>query len=71
MVYLPRPDLRDYDLGQSHDDAARKSIILRQPLVDLRSESDAAIYLQRIARKLALSEDRAQVARAVSPGQSR
>jgi flagellar biosynthesis protein FlhG len=34
------------------DEAARRSISLRRPVVDLEPGSDAAIYLQRIARKL-------------------
>lgn len=34
------------------DEAARRSIASRRPVVDGESGSDAAIYLQRIARKL-------------------
>jgi flagellar biosynthesis protein FlhG len=37
----------------NNDEAARRSIAARQPVVSLESGSDAAIYLQRIARKLA------------------
>lgn len=40
----------------NHDDAARRSVVARKPLVEYRSNSDAAIYLQRIARKLARSQ---------------
>jgi len=36
----------------NYDEAARKSVLARQPVVDLHARSDAAIYLQRIARKL-------------------
>ena len=36
----------------SHDDSARRSVAARRPLLDLEEHSDAAIYLQRIARKL-------------------
>lgn len=35
------------------DDSARRSVMSRRPVVDFRPNSDAAIYLQRIARKLA------------------
>lgn len=55
----------------NHDEAVRASITARQPLVEMRSESDAAIYLQRIARKLVVSPGRTQPARAGAPGQSR
>lgn len=37
----------------SHDDDARRSVLARRPLVDLAPSSDAAVYLERIARKLA------------------
>jgi flagellar biosynthesis protein FlhG len=37
----------------NNDEAARRSIAARRPVVALESGSDAAIYLQRIARKLA------------------
>lgn len=36
----------------NHDEEARRSVSLRRPIVDMRNDSDAAIYLQRIARKL-------------------
>ena len=36
----------------NHDEAARRSIAARRPVVDFDASSDAAIYLQRIARKL-------------------
>jgi flagellar biosynthesis protein FlhG len=42
----------DYLGYVNHDEAARKSVIARRPVVELHSRSDAAIYLQRIARKL-------------------
>lgn len=37
----------------NHDEAARRSVSAKRPVVELREGSDAAIYLQRIARKLA------------------
>lgn len=37
----------------NHDDAARRSVSARRPVVDLHASADAAIYLQRIARKVA------------------
>jgi flagellar biosynthesis protein FlhG len=36
----------------NHDQAARQSVRLRRPLVDVNPHSDAAIYIARIARKL-------------------
>jgi MinD-like ATPase involved in chromosome partitioning or flagellar assembly len=36
----------------NYDDEARRSVSLRRPIVDLRSDTDVSIYLQRIARKL-------------------
>jgi flagellar biosynthesis protein FlhG len=36
----------------NHDDEARRSVSLRRPIVDLHSDADVSIYLQRIARKL-------------------
>lgn len=36
----------------NYDDAARKSVSARQPVLETDSGSDAAIYLQRIARKI-------------------
>jgi flagellar biosynthesis protein FlhG len=36
----------------NNDDAARESVRVRRPLVDLHPQSDAAIYLARIARKI-------------------
>jgi flagellar biosynthesis protein FlhG len=36
----------------NHDEAARLSVVARKPVVDFQAGSDAAIYLQRIARKL-------------------
>ncbi len=43
----------DYIGYVNHDEAARKSVVARRPVVDLHGRADAAIYLQRIARKLA------------------
>jgi flagellar biosynthesis protein FlhG len=36
----------------NYDEEARRSVSLRRPIVDLHSDSDVSIYLQRIARKL-------------------
>jgi len=36
----------------NYDDEARRSVSQRRPIVDLRSDADVSIYLQRIARKL-------------------
>jgi len=41
----------------NHDEAARQSVVARKPVVDFQASSDAAIYLQRIARKLASTVD--------------
>lgn len=43
----------DYLGYVNHDDAARRSVIARRPVVECQENSDAAIYLQRIARKIA------------------
>lgn len=43
----------DYLGYVNHDEAVRRSVSARRPLVELHPRSDAAIYLQRIARKLA------------------
>jgi flagellar biosynthesis protein FlhG len=37
----------------NHDEAARQSVAARQPIVGLNAKCDAAVYLQRIARKVA------------------
>jgi len=50
----------------NHDEAARRSVIARKPVVDYQASSDAAIYLQRIARKL-LSDDAIAPPSAVGP----
>ena len=42
----------DYLGYVNYDEAARRSASARRPVVDNESSSDAAIYLQRIARKL-------------------
>jgi MinD-like ATPase involved in chromosome partitioning or flagellar assembly len=39
----------------NQDDDVRLSVTNRKPLVEFRPKSDASIYLERIARKLALS----------------
>jgi flagellar biosynthesis protein FlhG len=39
----------------NQDDEVRSSVANKTPLVDYRAKSDAAIYLQRIARKLAIN----------------
>jgi flagellar biosynthesis protein FlhG len=36
----------------NYDDAARRSVSARRPIVDLANDADVSIYLQRIARKL-------------------
>jgi flagellar biosynthesis protein FlhG len=36
----------------NHDEAARRSVRSRRPVVDANPRSDAAIYLERVARKL-------------------
>lgn len=47
----------DYLGYVNHDDAARQSVAARRPVVDFDVNADAAIYLQRIARKLAVVRD--------------
>ncbi len=42
----------DYLGYVNHDDAARRSVLARRPLVESEPESDAAVYIARIARKL-------------------
>ena len=49
----------DYLGYVNHDDAARQSVVARRPVVDFQSSADAAIYLQRIARKLVSSPESA------------
>ena len=36
----------------NYDDEARRSVSMRRPIVDLHTDADVSIYLQRIARKL-------------------
>jgi flagellar biosynthesis protein FlhG len=48
----------------NHDEAARRSVLARRPLVELMPGSDAAVYLERIARKLA---DPARLATQAAP----
>jgi MinD-like ATPase involved in chromosome partitioning or flagellar assembly len=36
----------------NYDDAARRSVSERRPIVDIANGTDVSIYLQRIARKL-------------------
>jgi flagellar biosynthesis protein FlhG len=43
----------DYVGYVNRDPAVRAAVLARRPLVDVAPKSDAAIYLQRIARKLA------------------
>ncbi len=43
----------DYLGYVNHDDAVRRSVVARKPVLDFQAGSDAAIYLQRIAHKLA------------------
>jgi flagellar biosynthesis protein FlhG len=42
----------DYLGYVNHDPAARRAVLARRPLVDESADSDAAVYLGRIARKL-------------------
>ena len=47
----------------NHDEAARRSVAERRPLVDFSQDADASVYLQRIARKLlALREQASRAA---------
>jgi len=43
----------DYLGYVNRDPAAREAVLARRPLIDVKPRSDAAVYLQRIARKLA------------------
>ena len=43
----------------NHDEAARRSVSERRPLVDFSRDADASVYLQRIARKLLAFRERA------------
>jgi flagellar biosynthesis protein FlhG len=43
----------DYVGYVNRDPAVREAILARRPLVEVRPKSDAAVYVQRIARKLA------------------
>ncbi len=51
----------------NHDEAVRRSVIARRPLVDIQPNSDAAVYLRRVARKLASAVPRSGVAAAPLP----
>jgi flagellar biosynthesis protein FlhG len=42
----------DYLGYVNHDEAVRKSVMARRPLVTLSPANDAAVYVDRIARKL-------------------
>jgi flagellar biosynthesis protein FlhG len=42
----------DYLGYVNRDDAVREAVLARRPLLDVRPQSDAAIYVRRIARKL-------------------
>jgi flagellar biosynthesis protein FlhG len=43
----------DYIGYVNRDPAVREAVLARRPLIDVKPKSDAAVYLQRIARKLA------------------
>jgi MinD-like ATPase involved in chromosome partitioning or flagellar assembly len=43
----------DYTAYVNRDDAVRRSLAQRRPLVDVEPRSDAAVYLKRIAHKIA------------------
>lgn len=43
----------DYVGYVNRDPAVREAVLARRPLIEIRPKSDAAIYVQRIARKLA------------------
>jgi flagellar biosynthesis protein FlhG len=53
----------------NYDDEARRSVSMRRPIVDLHSDADVSIYLQRIARKL-LGLPSANTAQASATGAS-
>jgi flagellar biosynthesis protein FlhG len=53
----------------NYDEEARRSVSRRRPLVDLTTDADASIYLQRIARKLlGLPSTGSEAAAAISAG---
>ena len=55
----------------NHDEVARRSVAEKRPVVDLREDADASIYLQRIARKLlAIRERDQQQAAPTGPGRA-
>ncbi len=54
----------------NQDDAVRQSVAARRPLVDFRPKSDAAVYLERIARKLSASRNGGAPARQPAAGPS-
>ena len=56
----------DYLGYVNHDEAVRQSILARRPVTEFAPKSDAAIYLQRIVRKLIGS--RAEAASAIPDG---
>jgi flagellar biosynthesis protein FlhG len=43
----------DYVGYVNRDPAVREAVLARRPLIDIKPKSDAAVYLQRIARRLA------------------
>jgi len=51
----------------NHDDAARKSVRQRRPLVEAYPRSDAAIYLERVARKLVESLAQPEASPGIAP----
>ncbi len=55
----------------NHDEAVRKSIVARKPLIEFAPTCDAAIYLQRIARKLIASQPDTTARNAVAPASRR
>jgi MinD-like ATPase involved in chromosome partitioning or flagellar assembly len=52
----------------NQDEDVRLSVTSRKPLVEFRPKSDASIYLERIARKLALSGGSAATGTATAAG---
>ncbi len=51
----------------NYEDAARRSVLAKRPLVELHPESDAAIYLSRIATKLGESTQNPPAGAAQAP----
>ncbi len=55
----------------SHDEEVRRSVQARRPVIDFGGQSDAALYIERIARKLSRSAQAAQPSPAPQPGATR